>query len=147
MGRSTFIDDRVDEMYREENGMLRIAGVFALLAMIISAVGLLGLASLEITRRTKEVGVRKVLGASTMQTIQLLGRQFVWVILLAITVSTPLNYWLAESWLSGFVFQTSLGWWVFILPALFVSIIAGLIVLVQAFKLARAQPVSSLRYG
>ena len=146
MVRSTFIDDRVDRMYREENSMLRIAAVFALLAIVISAVGLLGLASLEISRRTKEVGVRKVLGASTLQTIKLLGRQFVWVILLSIAISTPLNYWLADSWLSGFVFQASLAWWVFALPALSVALLAGCIVVVQAFHLANSNPVESLRY-
>ncbi|MEM9327207.1 MAG: FtsX-like permease family protein, partial [Bacteroidota bacterium] len=146
MVRSTFTDDRVEQMYREENSMLRIAGVFALMAIIISAVGLLGLASLEITRRTKEVGVRKVLGASIRQTITLLGQQFIWVILLSIAISTPLNYWLADSWLSGFVFQTSLGWWFFALPALSVALLAGLIVIIQALKLAHANPVESLRY-
>ncbi|MEP1094188.1 MAG: FtsX-like permease family protein [Cyclobacteriaceae bacterium] len=141
-----FLNDQINSLYRGEHAMFRIFKVFSLLALIISCVGLLGLASMEAQRRTKEVGIRKVLGASGSQLLRLLNKQFMFLLLIAVVVGIPTSYLAINEWLSGFSYQISLSWWIFAGPSAVLILLALLIVTVHVMKTVKANPVESLHY-
>jgi len=142
----SFLNDQINSLYRGEHAMFRIFKVFSILALIISCVGLLGLASMEAQRRTKEVGIRKVLGASGSQLLRLLNRQFMFLLLIAVVVGIPISYLAINEWLSSFSYQISLNWWVFVGPSVVLILLALLIVSVHVMKTVKANPVESLHY-
>lgn len=140
-----FADVEYDIKFRQEERVAELAGFFCLLAVMISALGLFGLSSYTAEQRTKEIGIRKVLGASITHLWQLLTTEFVVLVSIASLVSIPLTFRVLDGWLQSYELHTSLHWWVFALAALLAFIITLLTVSVQAVKTAIANPVKSLR--
>ncbi|MGH7601115.1 MAG: FtsX-like permease family protein, partial [bacterium] len=141
-----FLDEKLAQAYQVEAMFGQIVGAFAILAIFIAGLGLLGLASFTAERRTKEIGVRKVLGASVSSIVGLLSKEFVKLVLIANVVAWPVAYFAMNKWLQDFAYRINLGWWVFVLAGGLALVIALLTVSTQAIKAALANPVESLRY-
>ncbi len=142
----TFLDERFDRLYRSENRMGQLFKYFAFLAVFISCLGLFGLASFMGEQRTKEIGVRKVLGAKVPDIILLLSREFFKWVLLANIIAWPAAYFAMNQWLDNFAYRTAIGIEVFILSAFLSLTIAFLTVSYQSIKAAVASPVKALKY-
>jgi putative ABC transport system permease protein len=140
-----FFDETIAAFYRTEQNTARLLNWSAGLAILISCLGLLGLAIYTTNTRTKEIGVRKVLGASVVGIVSLLSKDFLSLVLVAFGVAAPVGWWAMERWLEDFAYRTALSWWVFALAACLAIATALLTVSVQAFKAASANPVDSLR--
>lgn len=140
-----FIDERIDRLYEGEQNMLGLVGILTSLALVISCVGLLGVASVEIRRRIKEISIRKVLGASSFHVLRILGFQFAIMAVIAMSISIPASFWFGHTWLSNFSLQMNLTWWIFTLPTLLVCTIILLVVCTQAVPLLRRNPGLVLR--
>jgi predicted permease len=140
-----FMDEDFDRMYRSEMIIGKLANSFALMAIFISCLGLFGLASFVAEQRTKEIGIRKVLGASEWKIIELLSGDFAKMVLMAIVIALPLSYYLTKNWLDNFAYKIDLEWWYFIGAGLLTMAIALLTVSFQSVKAALANPVESLR--
>jgi putative ABC transport system permease protein len=138
-------DQAFAQTYQSEITTGRIFGHFAGLAIVISCLGLLGLAAFAAERRVKEIGIRKVLGASVPQVVALLSRDFVKLVLLAFLIASPVAYYLMDRWLAGFAYRVPLGAWVFVLAGAGGLAVALLTVGWQAARAAAANPVKSLR--
>ncbi len=141
-----FLDEYYQEQYKDELQFGTVFGSFSLLAIIIACLGLFGLSSYSTTQRTKEIGIRKVLGASVPQSILLLVRYFVNQILIAVPIGLAISFFIMSRWIQNFPFRISIGWWFFVLPVLVVLIIALVTVIAQVFKTANVNPAESLRY-
>jgi putative ABC transport system permease protein len=140
-----FLDEFFDKQYRAEDRFGKLFLYFAALAIFISCLGLMGLASYSTVQRTKEIGIRKVVGASVGQIVYLLSRDFLQLVLLAFVVSAPIAWWLIEGWLKGFAYHIPIKWWVFAIAGLLAMLIAVVTVSFQAMKAALVNPVNSLR--
>ena len=140
-----FMDDSFDEMYRAEQRISSIALTFAVLAILIACLGLFGLAAFMAEQRTKEIGVRKVLGASVTSIIGLLSKDFLKLVLISIVIASPLAWYTMNQWLNDFAYKVGLDWWVFALAGALAIAIALLTVSVQSIKAALMNPVKSLR--
>jgi putative ABC transport system permease protein len=140
-----FLDEFFDKQYRAEDRFGKLFLYFAGLAIFISCLGLMGLASYSTVQRTKEIGVRKVVGASVSQIVFLLSRDFLQLVLLAFVVSAPIAWWLIEGWLNGFAYRIPVYWWIFAIAGLLAVLIAVLTVSFQAIRAALVNPVNSLR--
>ena len=118
---------------------------FAILAIFISCLGLFGLASFVAEQRIKEIGIRKVLGATVMNLWTLLSKDFVFLVIISVLIATPIAYFFMNNWLQKYDYRTNISWWVFVLSGLGVMTITLLTVSYQAIKAAVANPVKSLR--
>jgi len=134
------------DLYNRDERLGRIFGISAGLAILIACVGLFGLAAFMAEQRTKEIGVRKVLGASISSLVVLLSKDFTRFVLLGLLVATPLAYFAMDKWLQNFAYRIDIGWWVFALAGGLALVIALATVSSQAIKAALANPVESLRY-
>ena len=143
---SFFLDETFARMYRAEERLNKIFTSFAFLAIFISCLGLFGLAAYMTERRTKEVGIRKTLGAPVSGIVFLLSREFGKWVLIANVISWPLAYYFLSSWLKGFAYRADLGIFTFIASGLLALLVAWLTVGYQAIRAARANPVDSLHY-
>ncbi len=141
-----FYDDHYDEFYRAELRTGQVFSIFAGLAIMIACLGLFGLASFMAERKTKEIGVRKVLGASVAGITTLLIREFTKWVIIANVIAWPAAYFLMKNWLQDYVYRISMGWWVFLLSSVIALIIAVLTVSFHAVKAAISDPAKSLRY-
>jgi ABC-type antimicrobial peptide transport system permease subunit len=140
-----FVDEEFKKMYRSELIVSKLSVLFAALAIIISCLGLLGLVIFAAEQRTKEIGIRKVLGASIQQIVSMFSKEFVKLILIAFAIAAPVGWYFMNSWLSDFTYRITISWWIFALAlgsALFVSFAT---MSYQAIKAAVANPVRSLR--
>jgi putative ABC transport system permease protein len=144
--RYFFLDQDFGRLYERETRLGNIFTGFTVLAVLIACLGLFGLASFITQQRTKEIGVRKVLGASVPQVLMLLSREFTRMVLAATLVAFPIAWFVMDRWLADFAYRTRLGWEVFALTALAALVIAWLTVSYQTLKAALADPVKSLRY-
>jgi putative ABC transport system permease protein len=142
----SFLDERYDQLYRSERRVNRLFVIAAALAVFVSCLGLFGLAAFTAERRTKEIGIRKVLGASTYGLVALLSSEFVRLVALAFAVAAPVAYLVMERWLSGFAYRGDLGFGVFAAAGVVALLVALLTVSGQAVRAALADPVESLRY-
>jgi len=140
-----FLDESFDRMYRDEQRIGKVAFSFSFLAILIACLGLFGLATYMAEQRTKEIGIRKVLGASVSGIVQMLSKDFVKLVLIACVFAIPLAWWGTSQWLQNFAYRVSIGWWVFAAAAVIALIIAVLTVSSQAVKAALSNPVKSLR--
>lgn len=140
-----FLDDHFDEIYRADSQVSTIVGILAVLAIIISCLGLFGLASFTTAQRTKEIGIRKVLGATTSGITALLAKDFLRLVIIAILIASPLAYYLMHEWLKDFAYRINIQWWIFAIAAVSAVVIAFLAVGFQSVKAALANPVKSLR--
>lgn len=141
-----FLDDRYNQQYSNDQRFGRVFNLFSILVIIIASLGLFGLAAYNAVQRSKEIGVRKVLGASVKDIIGLLSKDFLLLILLANLVALPLVYLGAKSWLAGYAYAIDLGIWLFAIPLLLVFFVAIATISVQTLKSARRNPIDSLRY-
>lgn len=140
-----FLDESFDQMYRAEQRMGKVALSFAILAILIACLGLFGLATYMAEQRTKEIGVRKVLGASVPSIVSLLSQDFIKLVLIAAIIAFPVSWWAMNAWLEEFAYRIDIGWWVFMIAGLSAILIALVTVSYQAIKAAIANPVKSLR--
>jgi putative ABC transport system permease protein len=141
----TFLDEVVQKQYEAEVTMGNIINSFTLMAILISSLGLFGLASFSAEQRSKEIGIRKVLGASVSGIVQLLSKDFIKLVALAILIAVPISWWAMSKWLQGFNYRVSISWWMFALAGLIAICIAIFTVSFQAIKAAVANPTKSLK--
>ncbi|MDT0644544.1 ABC transporter permease [Zunongwangia sp. F363] len=140
-----FLNRHVANLYVSEQRAAKAATVFTLLAILIACLGLFGLAAFTAEQRVKEIGVRKVLGASVTGVVSLLTKDFLKLVFIALALATPIAWWIMHEWLLDFVYRTHIHWWVFIVAGLVAIGIALLTISFQAIKAAIANPVKSLR--
>jgi putative ABC transport system permease protein len=141
-----FFDQDFDQMFRSDERMGAMMKIFAVLAMLIACLGLFGLASFTAEQRTKEIGVRKVLGAGVPGIVVLLTREFVQWVLIADLIAWPAAYFLMRSWLQGFAYRTGISWWLFLATGAGTLAVALITVGFQAFRAANSNPVHALKY-
>jgi len=141
-----FLDDHYNQQYQADQQFGQVFGIFSTLAIFIACLGLFGLSSLTAIQRTKEIGVRKVLGASVSSILGLVSKDYIILMLFAIVLAVPVAWWIMAGWLEGFASRIPLAWWIFVIPALVVMAIAILTVSIHTLKAARTNPVKSLRY-
>ena len=144
--RSSFLDDDLDGMYRTEMRLSQIFRIFSLLAIFIACLGLLGLTSFTTQQRTKEIGIRKVLGASVSSIVLLLSKEFVKLVAVANIIAWPVAYYIMKNWLQDFAYRIDIGIETFVLGGVLALLIALITVGYQAVKAATANPVDALRY-
>ena len=140
-----FLDDSFNEMYRNEQRVGRLAISFAVLAIFIACLGLFGLATYMAEQRTKEIGIRKVLGASVGNVVNMLSKDFIVLVLIASVIAFPVAWWAMHNWLQDFAYRITIGWWIFLAAGAIAFLIAFITVSSQAIKAALANPVKSLR--
>jgi len=140
-----FLDEHFNEQYEAEQRLGRIAMIFAAFAILIACLGLFGLASYMMTTRTKEIGIRKVLGASVSGIVALLSKDFLKLVLIAFVLAVPIAWYLMQQWLQGFAYHVEIQWWIFALAGLVIISIAILTVSAQSIKAALSNPIESLR--
>jgi putative ABC transport system permease protein len=140
-----FLDDAFDEMYRAEQRIGKVALAFAILAILIACLGLFGLATYMAEQRTKEIGVRKVLGATVSNIVSMLSKDFLKLVVIAAVFAFPVAWWFMHKWLQDFAYRINIGWWIFIAAGAIALLIALITVSFQAIKAAIANPVKSLR--
>lgn len=140
-----FLDDSFNNMYQAEQRVGKVAMVFAILAILIACLGLFGLATFMAEQRTKEIGVRKVLGASVRNIIVMLSTDFLKLVLISSLIAIPLAWWSMNTWLQDFAYRIDLGWWIFVAATVVAAIIAIFTISFQAIKAALMNPVKSLR--
>jgi ABC-type antimicrobial peptide transport system permease subunit len=140
-----FADDEFAEKYHSESRLGRLVGIFTLLAIFISCLGLFGLASFVAEQRTREIGIRKVLGASASRLWRMLSMDFVVLIVISCFVAVPVGYYFVHTWLQEYHYRTPIHWWVFALTCLGAIVVTLLTVSFQAIKAALMNPVHSLR--
>jgi len=140
-----FMDEDFNKLYSSEIRLGKILNIFAAIAIALACLGLLGLSSYSAKQRIKEIGVRKVLGASVSNIAALLSVDFVKLVFVAIIVSSPIAWWLMTKWLQGFAYKINISWWIFVLSGVVAVTIAIITVSFQAVKAALMNPVKSLR--
>jgi len=140
-----FLNEFFNSQYTENQRFGEVFGLFAALAILIACFGLLGLSAYNVLQRTKEIGIRKILGASVQSLLYTLSINFLFLVLIAFTISIPITLFAMNSWLQGFAYRINIGWLVFAVSGLLSMVIAFLTVSFQALKAALAKPVKSLR--
>jgi len=132
-------------MYRAEQRMGKLALAFSVLAIVVACMGLFGLATYAAEQRIKEIGIRKVLGASVAGIVEMLSRDFLRLVMIASLIAFPLAWWTMDKWLMNFAYRVDIEWWVFLLAAFIALVIALATVSYQAIRAAIMNPVKSLR--
>ena len=140
-----FVDEEYATKFSNELRIGKLAGIFAALAILVSCLGLFGLASFVAAQRTKEIGVRKVLGASVFNVWNLLSKDFIMLVTLSFLIAFPLAYYFMHNWLQNYEYRTTISWWVFASAGIGALLITLATVSFQAIKAAVANPVKSLR--
>ena len=140
-----FLDDRFDELYRAESRQESVLSIFSVIAIFVACIGLFGLASYTAIKRTKEVGVRKVLGSSVSNIVLLLSKDLLKPVLLGALIAIPVGYYAMNKWLQGFAYRIDFQWWMFAIAIMTAVVIALITVGTQAVKAAVSNPVKSLR--
>ena len=140
-----YYDENILEMYKKEQQLFKLSNISTGIAILISCLGLFGLATLTAFQRSKEIGIRKVLGASVSGIVRMLSKDFIIMILLAILIASPIIWWLCSKWLDDFVYRIEITWIPFVLGGLIAILAALLTISYQAIKAAKANPVDSLR--
>jgi putative ABC transport system permease protein len=141
----SFLDEEFNALYLADQRMGAVFGLFTMLSIFVACLGLFGLATYTAERRTREIGIRKVLGASVQGVIALLSKDFLKLVFIAALIAFPLAWWAMDKWLEDFVYRININWMVFALAGVAVLLIALLTVSFKAIKAAIANPVKSLR--
>jgi putative ABC transport system permease protein len=141
----SFLDEDIQQQYKDENTLKKISNSFTVLAILISCLGLFGLAMFTAQQRVKEIGVRKVLGASVAGITSMLSKDFLKLVFISILIASPIAWWVMDKWLADFAYRTPITWWIFLLAGILALLIALITVSFQAVKAAIANPVRSLR--
>ena len=138
-------DEQVQKQYETDITLSRIISAFTGMAILISGLGLFGLAAFSAEQRNKEIGIRKVLGASVAGIVQLLSKDFFRLVGVAVVIATPVAWWVMNKWLEAYAYKISLSWWMFALAGAVAILIAVCTISFQAIRAAVANPVKSLR--
>ncbi|MDN5213907.1 ABC transporter permease [Fulvivirgaceae bacterium BMA12] len=141
-----FLDDHYNQQYQADLQFGRVFGTFSSLAIFIACLGLFGLTSFMAVQKTKEIGIRKVMGATVSNILSLLLKDFTRLVLVAVMIAIPVSWWMINNWLERFAYKIGLSWWLFAIPGLLVMMIALLTASYQTIKSSLANPVDSLRY-
>jgi len=140
-----FLDDKIASFYKQENQLSALYKIFAAIAIFLSCLGLYGLASFMAVQRIKEVGIRKVLGATAGSIVYLFSKEFIILIAIAFAIATPIAWYYMHQWLQNYAYRINISWWLFAVGGLAATIIALATISFQAVKAAKANPVKSLR--
>ncbi len=140
-----FLNDKYNYQYHTDLVFSAVVVLFTLLSIIIAVLGLVGLSTFTIAQRTKEIGVRKVLGASILSLISLLSKEFLKLVIIAGLLAIPLSYFLVDLWLNNYTTRVEIGWWLYVLPIVAIFVIAMISVIGQTLKSTMANPTESLR--
>ena len=144
--RAVFIDDQLNQLYLAEEKLIVLFSYFTFITIFIACLGLFGLAAFTAEQRTKEIGVRKVMGASVLQIIALLSKDFTKLVLLSCLIACPISYFAMNRWLQNFAYRTNISLWVFLVSGSLALIIALVTVSVQTLRSARSNPIDALKY-
>ncbi|HTE34256.1 MAG TPA: FtsX-like permease family protein, partial [Chryseolinea sp.] len=140
-----FSDEEYQKLYQSEEIVTKLSNAFAFLGIFISCLGLLGLAMFTAEQRTKEIGIRKVLGASLSSLFNLLSREILLMVTIALLIASPLAWFAMDKWLSEYAYRISISWWMFVLAGIVAILIALITISFQTIKALLANPVKSLR--
>ena len=140
-----FLDDFFNQQYKADQQFGKVFGLFAFLAIIIACFGLLGLSAYNVLQRTKEIGIRKILGASTENLLYLLSKDFLVLVIISFVIAIPVSWYVMHGWLQNFAYRINIFWWVFAIAGITALFIALITISFQAIKAAVANPVKSLR--
>jgi putative ABC transport system permease protein len=140
-----FLDDKIKRLYSVDEKLGNIFSLFSLVVLFITAIGLFGISILTIEQRTKEIGIRKVLGATVTNIVSMISKDFLKIVVLAFIISFPLAWWAMNKWLEDFAYRINIEWWVFALAGIIALLIALMTVSFQAIKAAITNPVKNLR--
>jgi putative ABC transport system permease protein len=140
-----FLDDYFDQQYRSDRLFSTVLWLFTIIAIIIASLGLFGLSLYMVTKRSKEISIRKVLGATILQITTLITSDYLKLILYAGIVAIPVAWYLLNNWLNDYAFHITIGWWFFLLPLMVMMLIAVITILYQSVKAALSNPVKNLR--
>jgi putative ABC transport system permease protein len=139
-----FLDDKIAGFYKQESQLAQLYEIFAAIAIFLSCLGLYGLALFMAAQRTKEVGIRKVLGASAGNIVYLFSKEFIMLIAIAFAIATPIAWYFMHNWLQNYVYRINISWWLFAAGGFVAIVIALATISFQAIKAAFANPVNSL---
>jgi putative ABC transport system permease protein len=140
------LKDQISKFYQHEEQQAKLVSAFSLLAIVLSVMGLFGITLNTISQKTKEIGIRKVNGATVSEIMQMLNRNYIIWVTIAFVIATPVAWYAMNKWLEAFAYKTEISWWIFALAGLFALAIALITISWQTFKAARRNPVESLRY-
>jgi len=140
-----FLDDKFASLYAAEEKTGQIFTVFAVVAVVIASLGLFGLVAFTTEQRTREIGIRKVLGASINQVLILLSKEFLLLVSIAFIISIPITWWAMNNWLNNFAYRMDISWWIFAAGGLVAILIALITMSFQSIRAAAANPIKSLR--
>jgi len=143
--RFSFLDQNIATLYKSEQTEQTLFTIFSLLAIVIACIGLFGLASYSTLQRTKEISIRKVLGAMPRNIIMILSKDFLILVVIASLIAFPIAWWAMYKWLQNFSYRVDISWWIFLSAGLIAAMIAMLTISYQAIKAAIANPVNSLK--
>jgi putative ABC transport system permease protein len=141
----SFMDDDFNTLYNTEQRMGNLFVIFTSLAIIIACLGLFGLAAYAAEQRNREIGIRKILGASVSNLVAMLSKDFIKLVVISIFIATPLAWWAMHQWLQGFAYRQNIQWWDIAIAAIGAIVIALVTISFQSIKAAIANPVESLR--
>jgi putative ABC transport system permease protein len=141
-----FLEDRYNNQYNDDNRFGKVVGIFTVLGIVISCLGLIGLSSYTAVQRTKEIGIRKVLGASTYSIVSLLSLDFIKLVLFATLIALPIAYFTMDGWLADYPYRISMGWMLFVMPVVLILVIAAVTISAQVMRAAMADPARTLKY-
>jgi putative ABC transport system permease protein len=140
-----FLDDHFANLYVAEQRTGSLFTAFTAIAILIAALGLFGLAAYMVEQRTREIGIRKVLGASVTNVLVLVSKEFLWLVAIAFAISVPISWWAMNRWLEDFAYRATLSWWIFPLAGIAALLVAVFTISFQSAKAATANPIESLR--
>ena len=141
-----FLDDKLDEFYSNERSSGRIFSIFSILAIIIACIGLFGLSAYMAEQRTREIGIRKVLGSTALKIVFLMSKDFAKLVGFAFLITLPIAYLIMTKWLQNFSYRTPIQVWIFMLAGIAAFAIAQLTISFQALKAANTHPADALRF-
>jgi putative ABC transport system permease protein len=141
----SFLDEHFNAQYNNDRLFGKIFAIFSGFGIFIACLGLLGLSLFATVQRTKEIGVRKVLGASVSNIVALLSKDFIKLVIIAFLIASPVAWWIMHNWLQEFAYRININWWIFLAAGLLAIVIALATISFQAIKAAIANPVKSLR--
>jgi putative ABC transport system permease protein len=141
----SFLDDRFAKLYESEQRQRSIFTVFACIAIFVACLGLFGLSAFAISQRIKEIGIRKVLGASVNSIVSVLSKDFLKLVIIAAVIAFPIAWYAMSKWLEDFAYRINIPWWLFVIAGIVAAAVAFLTISIQAVKAANANPVKSLR--
>ena len=142
----SFLDRNIEQQYTSEQHLGKIFMIFSLFAIFIASLGLLGLTAYITEQRTKEIGIRKVLGASIPEILLLLSKEFTKWVIIGNIIAWPIAYFIITKWLQNFAYKTNIGIWIFLISGIIAFLIALITISTQTIKAASSNPVKSLRY-